>query len=158
MARTLRVMAFIRSAGCRHLFDLGVLFHAAALPLFAFENLLLVANLMFIASWIGTVLTYVAGVVAAVAAAQRHQRGWAVALIGVLALQERYPLLARYFPQLITPFRPLVTIAAADGPLVGVILAIPITLLVVVYSLLPSSATASSIAPAGSHADETPRG
>jgi hypothetical protein len=158
VTRTLRVMAFFGALGVVIYVILDVLYHAAALPLFAFENLLLVANLMLIASWIGTALTYVAGVVAAVAAAQRHQRGWAVALIGVLALQELYPLLARYFPQLITPFRPLVTIAAADGPLVGVILAIPITLLVVVYSLLPSSATASSIAPAGSHTDETPRG
>jgi len=153
-------MAFVGALGVVIYLFLDVLYHAAAQPVFGstgLVTLLLVANVMLIVSWIGTVLTYVAGVVAAVAAVQRHQRWWAVALIGVLAWQELYPLLARYFPQLMTPFRPLVSIAAADGPLVGVLLAIPITLLVVVYSLLPTPAPAPSIAPAGSPTDGTPR-
>ena len=149
MKRTLRTFALTGFLGIGIYWVGFVLYHAADLPVLgtasALGTLLLLANLMQIAAWIGTAFAYVAGVVGAVASVQRRQRWWALALIGVLALQQLYALLLHYFPQLAQPFLPSTLIPAADWPLFGVVLTTPIAVLVLVYSVLPSPATANPV-------------
>jgi hypothetical protein len=151
--RTLRALALVGLLGSVIYLVGFALYHAAALPIVgassALGALFVVANAMQIAAWLGTTFTFVAGVVAAVAVVQRRQRRWAVALIGVLALHESYPLLVSYFPQLAEPFRPSPLIAAVDGPLLRVVPAPPLALLVLVYSVLSSPPDAAPASPAG---------
>ncbi len=161
MTRTLRAFALVGVLGLG-IYLLGfALYHAGALPIVgtgrgaALGTYFLVAWVMFIAARIGITVASVAGVIAAVASVQRRQRGWAVALIGWLVLYYVSPLLLVFFPSLTQTFLPSTLIAAADGPLLGVELAAPSALLVLVYSFLPATprATASPVREAAG--DET---
>ena len=161
MTRTLRAFALVGVLGLG-IYLLGfALYHAGALPIVgtgrgaALGTYFLVAWVMFIAARIGITVASVAGVIAAVASVQRRQRGWAVALIGWLVLYYVSPLLLVFFPSLAQSFLPSTLIAAADGPLLGVELAAPSALLVLVYSFLPATprATASPVREAAG--DET---
>jgi len=147
VTRTLRALALTGFLGVGIYWVGFVLYHTAAFPILGAAGVLgtffLVAGLMRIGAWIGTVCAYVAGVVGAVASVQRRQRWWAVALIGVLALQQVYSLLLSYFPQLAQPFLPSRLIVAADEPLLGVVVTTPIAVLALVYSVLPFQATAN---------------
>jgi len=144
VTRTLRALAVVGSVGLG-IYLLGfALYHAAALPILgtgrgaALGTYLLVAIGMSFAARIGIAVTSVVVVIAAVASVQRRQRGWAVALIGGLVLYYISPYLLNFFPSLARPFLPSMLIAAADGPLLGVELAVPIALLVLVYSFFPA--------------------
>jgi len=161
VTRTLRAFALVGVLGLG-IYLLGfALYHAGALPIVgtgrgaALGTYFLVAWVMFIAARIGITVASVAGVIAAVASVQRRQRGWAVALIGWLVLYYVSPLLLVFFPSLTQTFLPSTLIAAADGPLLGVELAAPSALLVLVYSFLPATprATASPVREAAG--DET---
>ena len=141
MTRTLRAFALVGVFGLG-IYLLGfALYHATALPLGTF---ILAALVMFFAARIGLAVASIAGVIAAVASVQRGQRGWAVVLIGGLVLYYLSPLLLAFVPTLAQPFLPSTLIAAADGPLLGVELAVPIALLVLVYSFLPATPRASA--------------
>jgi hypothetical protein len=97
-----------------------------------------------VAAWIGGSAASVVGVIAAVASVQRRQRGWAIALIGIVVLNYTYVLFLFFVPALARPFFPSPFIAAVDGPLLEVVMALPIALLVLIYSFLPAPKTAEA--------------
>jgi hypothetical protein len=148
----LRIFALVSSIGLG-LYLLGFyLYHHAALPVIGggrggiLATLVIAASVMLVAAWIGTSFASVAGVIAAVAAVQRRKRRWATVLIGVLIVQNAYAFLLSYFPELARPFLPSPFIVATDRPLLGVVMVIPIALLVLIYSFLP---TPKPVKPAG---------
>jgi hypothetical protein len=153
LTRTLRALALTGFLGIG-IYWLGfVLYLAGALPRLGagatglIATVFLVAGVLRIAAWIGTVFAYVAGVVGAVASVQRRQRWWAVALIGVLSLQQLYSLLLNFFPPLAWPFFPAGLSVALYGPLLGVVVTTPIAVLVLAYSVLPSLPPANTAHP-----------
>jgi hypothetical protein len=99
---------------------------------------LLLALVMSVASWIGTSVASIAGAVAVVASVQRRQRGWAIALISVLALRYVSPFLFSFFPVLAWPILSSSVSIAMYGPLFGVVEVAPLALLVLVYSFFPT--------------------
>ena len=144
MTRILRIFALMSVVGLG-LYLVGFfLYHAAALPVIGagfgavLGTYLLVAAVMAVAAWIGGSAASVVGVIAAVASVQRRQRGWAIALIGAVVLHYSYGLFLSFVPALARPFFPSPFIAAVDGPLLGVVTVLPIALLVLVYSFLPT--------------------
>jgi hypothetical protein len=152
--RTLRALALVGLLG-NVIYLVGFAwYHAGTLPIVpgssALGALFLWAYVLQFAAWLGTTFTFVAGVVAAVAAVQRRQRLWSVALIGVLALHALYPLLIPYVPQLLAyPFLPSPLISAVDVRILGVVPATPLALLVLVYSVLSSPTDAASTSRTG---------
>jgi hypothetical protein len=150
VTRTLRAFALVGVLGLG-VYLLGfALYHAAALPVVGtgrgavLGTYILAAAVMYVAARIGITVVSVAGVIAAVAGVQRLQRGWAVALIGGLVLYYVLPLLLAFVPSVVQRLLPSTLIPAADGPLLGVELAAPIALLVLVYSFLPATPRASA--------------
>ena len=150
MTRILRIFALVSVVGLGIYLVGFFLFHAAALPVIGagfgavLGTYLLVAFVMAVAAWIGGSAASVVGVIAAVASVQRRQRGWAIALIGVVVLHYTYGLLLSLVPALARPFFPSPFIAAIDGPLLGVVMVLPIALLVLIYSFLPTPKTAEA--------------
>jgi hypothetical protein len=148
MTRILRIFAVVSILGLGIYLTGFFLYHASALPDIGGERggvlaaSLLVSIVMSLAAWIGTSFASVAGILAAVASVQRRQRSWALALIGVLVLQNAYAFLLSYFPELAQPFLPSTFIMAADEPLLGVVIVTPIALLVLIYSFLPTPKSA----------------
>jgi hypothetical protein len=158
--RTLRVLALVGLLGNVIYLAGSAVNHAGTLPVggasSALGALFLWAYVLQFAAWLGTMFTFAAGVVAAVAAVQRRQRQWTVALIGVLALHALsplltflVPLLVPYVPLLAPPAPPTALIAAVEGPLRPVVAATPLALLVLVYSVLTSPTEAASTSRTG---------
>jgi hypothetical protein len=149
--RTLRALALVGLLG-NVIYLVGFAgFHDGTLPIVQGSSelgaLVLLVYVLQVAAWLGTTFTFAAGVVATVAAVQRRQRWWAVALIGVLALHAMYPLLTLlipYVPLLARPFPASPLIAAVDGPFLHVVTATLLALLVLVYSVLSSPTGAAS--------------
>lgn len=131
MNRTLRALALVGLLG-NVIYLVGFAsYHAGTLPLpvggasSALGALFLWAYVLLFAAWLGTTCTFVAGVVAAVAAVQRRQRPWSVALIGVLALHALSSLLP-----FLVPYVPLLDMPVPTSPLIAATL---LALLVLVY-------------------------
>jgi hypothetical protein len=155
--RTLRALALVGLLGNVIYLVGSAVYYAGTPPVCGacseLGALILWAGVLQVVAWFGTTFTFVAGVVGAVAAVQRRQRLWAVALIGVLTLHALYypllTLIAPYVPLLARPFPASALIAAVERPFLHVVAATPLALLVLVYSVLTSPTDAASTSRTG---------